>query len=369
MFYAGMCPFRLAKSEFRIRQNRAKSSLYKRMGFVMKLLAIESSCDETAAAVVEDGRRVLSNVVASQVQEHIRFGGVVPEIASRMHAEAITGVVRQALDQAQAALSDLDGIAVTHAPGLIGALLVGVNFAKGLSLSSGLPLAPVHHLRAHIAANYLTHPALTPPFLCLVVSGGHSHLVEVLDYTRFSVVGRTRDDAAGEALDKAARAMGLPYPGGLNLDRAAQGGDARAYRFPHPRVDGSPLDFSFSGLKTAVVNLLHNAAQKGEALPVQDLGASFLSAVVDCLCDNTESAALERDHQKIVLAGGVSANSVLRAQMGEVCAKHGWQLFMPEISLCGDNAAMVGAQGYYELRAGNVAQMDLNACATMPIEA
>lgn len=335
----------------------------------MKLLAIESSCDETAAAVVEDGRKVLSNVVASQVQEHIRFGGVVPEIASRMHAEAITGVVRQALEYADASLSKLDGIAVTYAPGLIGALLVGVNFAKGLSLSSGLPLIPVHHLRSHIAANYLTYKELEPPFLCLVVSGGHSHLVEVLDYTRFSVVGRTRDDAAGEALDKAARAMGLPYPGGLNLDRIAKGGDAHAYRFPHPRVDGSPFDFSFSGLKTAVVNLIHNASQKGETLPVKDLGASFLSAVVDCLCDNTEKAAMERGHQKIVLAGGVSANSVLRERMAHLCKRHSWQLFMPEIALCGDNAAMVGAQGYYELKAGNVAQMDLNACATMPIEA
>lgn len=335
----------------------------------MKLLAIESSCDETAAAVVEDGRKVLSNVVASQVQEYIRFGGVVPEIASRMHAEAITGVVRQALEHADASLSKLDGIAVTYAPGLIGALLVGVNFAKGLSLSSGLPLIPVHHLRSHIAANYLTYKELEPPFLCLVVSGGHSHLVEVLDYTRFSVVGRTRDDAAGEALDKAARAMGLPYPGGLNLDRIAKGGDAHAYRFPHPRVDGSPFDFSFSGLKTAVVNLIHNASQKGEELPVKDLGASFLSAVVDCLCDNTERAAAQRGHQKIVLAGGVSANSVLRDRMAYLCKRHSWQLFMPKIALCGDNAAMVGAQGFYELRAGNVAQMDLNACATMPIEA
>lgn len=335
----------------------------------MKLLAIESSCDETAAAVVEDGRKALSNIIASQVQEHIRFGGVVPEIASRMHAEAITGVVRRALEAAGASLSELDGIAVTHAPGLIGALLVGVNFAKGLSLASGLPLVPVHHLRAHIAANYLTHQTLAPPFLCLVASGGHSHLVEALDYTHFAVVGRTRDDAAGEALDKAARAMGLPYPGGLNLDRAAAGGNAQAYRFPHPRVDGCPLDFSFSGLKTAVVNLIHNAAQKGEELPVKDLGASFLSAVVDCLCDNTEQAALARGHQTIVLAGGVSANSVLRARMEQVCTRRGWQLFMPEISLCGDNAAMVGAQGYYELRAGNVAKMDLNACATMPIEA
>lgn len=335
----------------------------------MKLLAIESSCDETAAAVVEDGRRVLSSIVASQVQEHIRFGGVVPEIASRMHAEAITGVTRRALEKASLSLRELDGIAVTYAPGLIGALLVGVNFAKGLSISSGLPLVPVHHLRAHIAANYLTHPALRPPFLCLIVSGGHSHLVEVLDYTRFAVVGRTRDDAAGEALDKAARAMGLPYPGGLNLDRAAKGGNAQAYRFPHPRVEGSPFDFSFSGLKTAAVNLLHNASQKGEELPVRDLGASFLAAVVDCLCDRTEKAAIARGYQTVVLAGGVSANSVLRERMQALCKRHGWRLFMPELALCGDNAAMVGAQGYYELKAGNVGKMDLNACATMPIEA
>ena len=335
----------------------------------MKLLAIESSCDETAAAVVEDGRAILSSVVASQVKEHIRFGGVVPEIASRMHAEAITGVTRRALEEAGVLLRELDGIAVTYAPGLIGALLVGVNFAKGLSLSSGLPLVPVHHLRAHIAANYLTHPELHPPFLCLIVSGGHSHLVEVLDYTRFAVVGRTRDDAAGEALDKAARAMGLPYPGGLNLDRAARGGDAHAYHFPHPRVEGSPFDFSFSGLKTAAVNLLHNASQKGEELPVRDLGASFLSAVVDCLCDRTEKAAIARGYQTVVLAGGVSANSVLRERMQAICKRHGWGLFMPEITLCGDNAAMVGAQGYYELKAGNVGKMDLNACATMPIEA
>ncbi|HIT53917.1 MAG TPA: tRNA (adenosine(37)-N6)-threonylcarbamoyltransferase complex transferase subunit TsaD [Candidatus Fimivicinus intestinavium] len=335
----------------------------------MKLLAIESSCDETAAAVVEDGRRVLSSIVASQVQEHIRFGGVVPEIASRMHAEAITGVTRRALEKASLSLRELDGIAVTYAPGLIGALLVGVNFAKGLSLSSGLPLVPVHHLRAHIAANYLTHPALRPPFLCLIVSGGHSHLVEVLDYTRFAVVGRTRDDAAGEALDKAARAMGLLYPGGLNLDRAAKGGNAQAYRFPHPRVEGSPFDFSFSGLKTAAVNLLHNASQKGEELPVRDLGASFLAAVVDCLCDRTEKAAIARGYQTVVLAGGVSANSVLRERMQALCKRHGWRLFMPELALCGDNAAMVGAQGYYELKSGNVGKMDLNACATMPIEA
>ena len=227
----------------------------------MRVLGIESSCDETAAAVVVDGRTVLSNVVASQVEEHKLYGGVVPEIASRRHAEAISGVVRQALDEAGTALADIDAVAVTHAPGLIGALLVGVNFAKGLALSAHKPLVPVHHLRSHIAANYLAHPDLHPPFLCLVVSGGHSHIVQVEDYTRFSVLGRTRDDAAGECFDKAARAMGMPYPGGIHLDKLAPSGNPDAYALPHPRVEGSAYDFSFSGLKTAVLNLLHRSEE------------------------------------------------------------------------------------------------------------
>ena len=245
----------------------------------MLILGIESSCDETAASVVEDGRRVLSNVIASQVEEHRQYGGVVPEIASRRHAEAISGVVRRALEEAGVTLAAIDGIAVTYAPGLIGALLVGVSFAKGLALATGKPLIPVHHLRSHIAANYLAHPTLQPPFLCLVVSGGHSHIVQVEDYTRFAVIGRTRDDAAGECYDKAARAMGMPYPGGVALDRLAAEGDPRAYPLPRPHVEGSRYDFSFSGLKTAVINRLHNAEQKGEPANKADLCASFQHTV------------------------------------------------------------------------------------------
>ncbi|MBQ4338948.1 MAG: tRNA (adenosine(37)-N6)-threonylcarbamoyltransferase complex transferase subunit TsaD [Clostridia bacterium] len=334
----------------------------------MRILAIESSCDETAAAVVEDGRKVLSSVIATQIKEHIIYGGVVPEIASRMHTQAISGVVDRAVSEAGLGYSDLDAIAVTYAPGLIGALLVGVNFAKGLSMSTGLPLIPVHHLRSHIASNYITHPDLEPPFLCLVVSGGHSHIVEVRSYTDFSVIGRTRDDAAGECMDKAARAMGLPYPGGVNLDKISVSGNPEAYVLPRPRVDSSEYDFSFSGLKTAVINLIHKASQKGEEINVPDLGASYISAVVRCLCDNTFKAAETFGYKKIVLAGGVSANSVLRRRMQEMCAERSMQLYMPELSLCGDNAAMVGAQAYYEFLNGNIAGLNLNACATMPIE-
>ncbi len=334
----------------------------------MKILAIESSCDETAAAVVENGRKVLSSIIASQVSEHIIYGGVVPEIASRRHAEAISGVVGQALSQANLTLADIDAVAVTYGPGLIGALLVGVNYAKSLAYGAGLPLIPVHHLRSHIAANYLCHEKLEPPFFCLVVSGGHSHLVKVNSYTDYEIIGKTRDDAAGEALDKAARSMGLPYPGGFNLDKIAKDGDPKAYRFPHPRVDGSPFDFSFSGLKTAVINTIHNAKQKGEEISVPDLGASFMNAVVDCLCSNTEKAAEQFGFHKIVLAGGVSANSVLRRRMNEICKKHGWSLYMPELSLCGDNAAMVGAQGYYEYLNGNTAELSLNAYAGLAID-
>lgn len=334
----------------------------------LKLLAIESSCDETAAAVVEDGRRVLSKVVASQVEEHKIYGGVVPEIASRRHAEAVNAVTSQALERAGVTLDDISAIGVTYAPGLIGALLVGVNFAKGLAYSAGLPLVPVHHLRSHIAANYITHPELKPPFLCLVASGGHSHLVEALDYTKFRVVGKTRDDAAGEALDKAARAMGLPYPGGLHLDREAKGGNPNAFPMPHPRVTGSVYDFSFSGLKTAAVNLIHNFSQRGEELPVRDLAASFQNAVVSLLAEKTTAAAKNLGYTSVAIAGGVSANSCLREHMTEICKKNGWQLYLPEISLCGDNGAMVGAQAYYEFIGGNVAGLDLNAYATMPID-
>ena len=332
----------------------------------MKILAIESSCDETAAAVVEDGRNVLSNIVASQVEEHKLYGGVVPEIASRRHAEAIVGVVDEAIRTAECTLDDIDAIAVTHAPGLIGALLVGVNFAKGLSLATGKPLVPTHHLRSHIASNYISHKELKPPFLCLVVSGGHSHIVEVLDYTDMRVIGRTRDDAAGEAFDKAARAMGIPYPGGVELDKIAESGDDSAFVMPHPHVDGSPYDFSFSGLKTAVINLIHNKQQKGEEIPVADVCASYRKAVVGCLTDNFLKAADDLGYKTLVIAGGVSANSLLRRELERLC-KGKYDLYMPEKSLCGDNGAMVGAQGYYEYLAGNIAESDLNAIATLPI--
>lgn len=334
----------------------------------MKILAIESSCDETAAAVVEDGRNVLSSVIASQVQEHVLYGGVVPEIASRRHSEAISSVVSKALKDANSSLDDIDAIAVTYAPGLIGALLVGVNYAKGLAYSKNIPLIPVHHLRSHIASNYITFKELKPPFFCLVVSGGHTHMIEVNDYTDFKIIGKTRDDAAGEALDKAARSMGLSYPGGVNLDKIAKDGDDTAYKFPRPKVSGSVYDFSFSGLKTSVINTIHNLSQKGETFEVADLGASFLKAVVNCLCSNTELAMSHLGHNKLVLAGGVSANSVLRREMTAMCDKHGWEIYLPELSLCGDNAAMVGAQAFYEYQTGNTATLDLNAYASMPID-
>ncbi len=334
----------------------------------MKILAIESSCDETAAAVVEDGRKVISSVVASQVEEHKLYGGVVPEIASRRHAEAIVPVVKSSLEQAELTLKEIDAIAVTYAPGLIGALLVGVNFAKGLSLSTGLPLVPTHHLRSHIASNYISNPDLKPPFLCLVVSGGHSHIVMVEDYTKMRIIGKTRDDAAGEAFDKAARTMGMPYPGGIALDKVAENGDLFAFKLPRPTVSGSQYDFSFSGLKTAVINLIHNSAQKGIELNKADVCASFRYAVVDCLKTNFLKAAEDLKVDKLVIAGGVSANRLLRSSLQEECDKHGLAFYMPEKSLCGDNAAMVGSQGYYEYLSGNIASTDLNAFATMSIE-
>ncbi len=334
----------------------------------MKILGIESSCDETAVSVVEDGHVVLSNVIASQVEEHKLYGGVVPEIASRRHTEAVSAITRQALEEADCTMDDIEAIAVTAAPGLIGALLVGVNFAKGLSMSTGKPLVPVHHLRSHIAANYISHPDLKPPFLALVVSGGHSHIVEVKDYTSYTIIGRTRDDAAGECMDKCARVLGLPYPGGLNLDKVSQTGNPKAYPMPHPKVNGAEYDFSFSGMKTYVINTVHNLEQKGEAVSVPDMGASVITGVVRCLSENTEKAAKSLGYDKIVLAGGVSANSFLRSRMNTLCQQNGWQLYLPAKNLCGDNAAMVAAQGYFEYMAGSRAGLDLNARATMPID-
>ena len=333
----------------------------------MKILGIETSCDETAAAVVEDGRNVLSNVVATQIAEHRLYGGVVPEIASRRHCEAITGVTKEALEKAGVTLNEIDAIAVTYAPGLIGALLVGVNFAKGLAVASDKPLIPTHHLRSHIAANYIEHKDLKPPFLCVVVSGGHSHIVEVKSYTDFRIICRTRDDAAGEAYDKAARAMGYPYPGGIEIDKSAQRG-IPSYKLPRPHIEGNELDISFSGLKTAVLNILNNSKQKGEEVNKDNLCASFQLAVCDILADRMLKAANITGYKKIVLAGGVSANSGVRARMEKECKEHGFELYLPPLSLCGDNAAMVASQGYYEYKNGHIADLELNATASMPID-
>lgn len=334
----------------------------------MKILAIESSCDETACAVVEDGAKVLSNIVASQIEEHKLYGGVVPEIASRRHTENICRVVKSALDEADTSLDDIDAIAVTYAPGLIGALLVGVSYAKGLAFAKNKPLVPVHHIAGHIAANYISHPELKPPYLCLVVSGGHSHIVEVLDYTHYRVVGKTRDDAAGECFDKVARTLGYPYPGGKYIDEAAKKGSRSAYKFPHPKLTGNEYDFSFSGIKTAVINLVHNASQKGEEIVKEDVAASFQKTVSDILAEKLMSAAQNLGYNKIVVAGGVSANSGVRAKIKKECDKRGYELFMPEFKYCGDNAAMIGAQGYYDYLAGKRADESLNAVATLSLE-
>jgi N6-L-threonylcarbamoyladenine synthase len=334
----------------------------------MLILGIESSCDETAASVVRDCREICSSVVSTQIEEHKKYGGVVPEIASRRHCENILGVVRAALDEAEVTLSDIDAVAVTYAPGLIGALLVGVNFAKGLTLAAGKPLVPVHHIAGHIATNYLSHPELEPPYLCLVASGGHSHIIEVLSYTKFRVVGRTRDDAAGECFDKCARAMGCPSPGGVHIDRAAQTGDPSRFRLPHPAVSGSEFDFSFSGLKTNVINLIHHAEQKGESLDMNDLAASIQQTISATLTEKTMLAAEALGYKKIALAGGVSANTGVRAAMSEACAKRGFEFFMPEKSLCGDNGAMIACQGSYNFLAGITADESLNAIATLSLE-
>lgn len=333
----------------------------------MKILGIESSCDETAAAVVENGREVLSNVIATSLEEHKLYGGVVPEIASRRHAESISGVVEEALKQAGCTMNDIDAVAVTYAPGLIGSLLVGVSFAKGLSQATNTPLVPVHHLRGHIASNYISCD-IEPPFLCLVVSGGHSHIVAVKSYTDFEVIGKTRDDAAGEALDKAGRTMGLEYPGGISIDKLSPSGDENSFSFPHPRIHDAPYDYSFSGLKTAVINIMHNASQKGEDINVADLSASFQKAVVDCLLSNFETAAENFGYNKLVIAGGVSANSKLRNDARKMCDRHGWTLTLPELKYCGDNAAMIASQGYYEFVSGTIANESLNAYATMPLD-
>lgn len=333
----------------------------------MLILAIETSCDETAAAVTK-GRDVLSSVINTQIEEHKIYGGVVPEIASRRHCENISAVVLAAIEKAGVTFSELDAVAVSFAPGLIGALLVGVNFAKGLALSLGIPLIPVHHLRSHIAANYITNKDLKPPFLCLTVSGGNSLITAVNDYTSFEIIGATRDDAAGECFDKTARALGLSYPGGVNLDKIATVADIVKYPLPKPKVEGSKYDFSFSGLKTAVINIVHNLEQKGEKPDIPVLAATIRQRVCDMLIDNTLLAAKTKGFKQLALAGGVSANSELRVRLEQECKKNGIKFFLPELKYCGDNAAMVGVQAYYEYLNGNTADAELNAFATLPID-
>ena len=333
----------------------------------MKILAIESSCDETAVAVVEDGRKVLTDCIASQVDLHRLYGGVVPEIASRKHIEAIYGLADQALEQAGITRQQLDAVAVTYAPGLIGAVLVGVNFAKAAALALGKPLIPVHHIRGHIAANYLAYPELEPPFLCMVVSGGHTMIVEVQDYTRMRVLGTTLDDAAGESFDKVARVLGMPYPGGAALDRAARTGDETRYVLPRSKPGANPYDMSFSGLKTAALNLIHHAEQLGEEVHIPDLCASFSAAVSDTLVPRMVQALEETGCRKVAVAGGVAANSRIRRDMQTAADRLGATLYLPPLKLCGDNGAMIGAQAYYEYLAGHTADMHLNAYATKSI--
>lgn len=330
----------------------------------MNILAIESSCDETAVAVVENGRIVKADCIASQVALHRVYGGVVPEIASRKHIEAIYTLANNALTTAGISRQQIDAVAVTYAPGLIGAVLVGVNFAKAAALALDKPLVPVHHIRGHIAANYLAFPDLEPPFLCLVVSGGHTMIVDVQDYTRMQILGTTLDDAAGECFDKVARVLGMPYPGGAALDRAACGGDDAKYVLPRSKAGSNPFDMSFSGLKTAALNLIHHAEQVGDKLDIPSLCASFSSAVSDTLIPRVELAMKKTGYSRLAVAGGVAANSKIRNELLTCAQRLGARVYLPPLSLCGDNAAMIGAQGYYEYIAGNVANMEINAYAT-----
>ncbi len=333
----------------------------------MNILAVESSCDETAVAIVRSGREVLCDCIASQVALHREYGGVVPEIASRKHMEAIYALADRALAETGLTRNDIDAVAVTYAPGLIGAVLVGVNFAKAAALALNKPLIPVHHIRGHIAANYLAYPDLEPPFLCLVVSGGHTMIIEVKDYTDMRILGTTLDDAAGECFDKVGRVLGMPYPGGAALDCAAQQGDCRKYELPRCRPGANPYDMSFSGLKTAALNLIHHAQQVGEDLDVPSLCASFTAAVSETLVPRVIRALEETGLRKVAVAGGVAANSRIRRDILASADALGAQVYMPPLKLCGDNAAMIGAQAFYEWRAGNTADMGLNAYATKSI--
>ena len=331
------------------------------------ILAIESSCDETAAAVVKNGREVLSNVISSQIALHTLYGGVVPEIASRKHIEKINQVIEEALSEAGMELNQMDAIGVTYGPGLVGALLVGVAEAKAISYATGIPLVGVHHIEGHVSANYIEQEELEPPFLCLIVSGGHTHLVIVKEYGEYEIIGRTHDDAAGEAYDKVARAIGLGYPGGPKVDKLSKEGNPSAIAFPRAQVEGCPYDFSFSGLKSAVLNYLHHAEQLGEEINRADVAASFQAAVVDVLVDKTLQAAKEYGIDKVALAGGVASNSALRAGMEAACKKAGKKLYFPSPIYCTDNAAMIGAAAYYEYKKGVRHGLDLNAVPNLKI--
>lgn len=331
------------------------------------ILAIESSCDETAAAIVRNGREVLSNVISSQIALHTQFGGVVPEIASRKHIEKINQVIRQALQEAGVTLEQITAIGVTYGPGLVGALLVGVAEAKAIAFASGKPLVGVHHIEGHVSANYIEHPDLKPPFVCLIVSGGHTHLVIVKDYGEFEIIGRTRDDAAGEAFDKVARAVGLGYPGGPKVDKAARAGDKHAISFPRAKVEGAPYDFSFSGLKSAVLNYVNHAKMTGEEIPVPDLAASFQHAVVEALVSRAVLAAQEYGYDKLAIAGGVASNMALREEMQAACEQAGIAFYYPSPIYCTDNAAMIGTAAYYEYQKGTRHGWDLNAVPNLKL--
>ena len=333
----------------------------------MKILAIESTCDETAVAIVEDGRKVLTDQIRSQADLHALYGGVVPEIASRCHVEAISLLAEQAVKAAGITKQEIDAVAVSYAPGLIGAVLVGVNFAKAAAMALGVPLIPVHHIRGHMAANYIAYPELEPPFLCLAISGGNTLLADVRDYTDMRILGHTRDDAAGECFDKTGRVLGLPYPAGAPIDKLSQTGDDSKYVFPQSHVADNPYDMSFSGLKTAVINLVHNAEQKGEEIDRPSLAASFTKAVSDSLVPRAMRAIDELGYDKLVIAGGVAANSRIRSDFQKAADARGISLYVPPLKLCGDNGAMIGAQGYYEYLAGHTAGTDLNAYASMDI--
>ena len=331
------------------------------------ILAIESSCDETAASVVKNGRTILSNVISSQIELHKLYGGVVPEIASRKHIEKINQVIEEALSEAGVTLDDLDAIGVTYGPGLVGALLVGVAEAKAIAYAKKLPLVGVHHIEGHVSANYIEHPDLEPPFLCLIVSGGHTHLVIVKDYGEFEILGRTRDDAAGEAFDKVARAIGLGYPGGPKIDKLSKEGNPHAIVFPKAKIDGAPYDFSFSGVKSAVLNFINQNKMQGKEIHAADLAASFQQSVVDVLVEHTMLAAKDYQMDKVAIAGGVASNGTLRQAMKEACEKNGLKFYHPSPIFCTDNAAMIGVAAYYEYKKGTRHGWDLNAVPNMKL--